>query len=104
MFYPKGIKIVPSTLVKYLNGRVLAFLIMDNGSWSGSGILLHCSSFTLSDVTLLSNMLNIKLGIKTKIRNKYNKHILYIPTESIYIVRDLTLQYMHPKLYFKLGL
>lgn len=33
-----------------INGRVLAYWIMDDGSWTGSGVLIHSNSFSESDV------------------------------------------------------
>lgn len=65
MFYPKGIKIVPINLEKYLNRRVLAYWICDDGSWTGSGIKLHTNNFTKSDTIKLCTILNSKFGIIT---------------------------------------
>ncbi len=104
MFYPNGLKIVPVNLIEYLNARVLAFWIMDDGSWTGSGILLHCNSFSYSDTVTLANMLNTKFGLTTSVRAKGNGHIIYIHAASIPKVRELTMKYIHSSFQYKLGI
>lgn len=78
LFYVNGVKVISEDLIYYLNGRVLAYWIIDDGSWTGSGILIHCNSFSESNVFLLVKMLNDKFGIKVSVRPKYNSHIIYI--------------------------
>lgn len=108
MFYSnldgKTKKIVPSNLNTYLNPRVLAYWIMDDGSWTKSGILLHCNSFDLSEVQRLAKLLQELFNLRVTIRNKGKAYILYIHAESIPVVRELTLKYMHPKFYYKIGI
>jgi hypothetical protein len=77
---------------------------MDDGSWDGSGILLHTNSFTKSDVTMLANMLTKKFGINTSLRSKGNNYIIYIKSNSIFKVRDLSIKYVHPQFLYKFGL
>lgn len=76
-------KIVPKHISKYLNARALAYWIMDDGSWAGSGTLLHFNSFKLSDVERLAHLLKISFNLRVTIRAKDNNHILYIHAESI---------------------
>jgi len=61
MFYPKGIKKKNSSF--QFNGlfecKSIMFLL-DDGSWTGTGILIHSNSLTKSDIVILSNMLNKK--------------------------------------------
>lgn len=56
---------------------------MDDGSWAGSGTLLHFNSFKLSDVERLAHLLKISFNLRVTIRAKDNNHILYIHAESI---------------------
>jgi hypothetical protein len=104
MFYPEGKKIVPSNINEYLNPRVLAYWIMDDGSWAGSGILIHCNSFNLSDVKHLSLLLQKTFNLRITIRKKGNNHILYIHAESISTLKKLIKPYMHTTFYYKLGI
>jgi hypothetical protein len=77
---------------------------MDDGSWTGSGILIHCNSFNLLDVQRLALLLKEKFHIKVTIRKKDRYNILYIHAESITVVRNLVKPFMHPSFYYKLGL
>lgn len=104
MFYPNGPKIVPHNISDYFNSRVLAFWLMDDGSWSGSGILLHCNSFSLSYVQRLAELLRNKFQFKGSLRAKGNKHLIYIHAGSIPSLRTLVKPYMHKSFYYKLGI
>lgn len=104
MFYPNGLKVVPHNIGDYFNSRVLAVWIMDDGSWVGSGILLHCNSFSLSDVQRLVELLKDKFQFKASIRAKGNNHIIYIHAESIPALRNLVKPHMIKFFYYKLGI
>lgn len=108
MFYTEinGVKkkIVPININKFFNPRVLAYWIMDDGSWAKSGILLHSNNFTLCEVECLVKLLTEKYNLRITIRKKGKNHIIYIHAESITIVKNLVLKYMHPSFYYKLGI
>lgn len=104
MFYHEGKKIIPSNIGKYMNARVLAFWIMDDGSWTGSGSLLHCNSFNLLDVQRMSLLLKETFNLRVSIRKKGKYNILYIHAESVPAVRILVKPYMHSSFNYKLGL
>lgn len=61
-------KVISEDLIYYLNGIVLAYWTMDDGSWTGSGILIHCNSFSESNVFLLVKLLKDKYGIKVSVQ------------------------------------
>jgi len=97
-------KIVPYNIGDLLNARALAFWIMDDGSWTGSGVLLHCNNFVLSDVKLLANVLKENFHLRVTVRIKGENHILYIHAESIKLLISLVKQYMRPEFFYKLGI
>jgi hypothetical protein len=99
-----NIKIVPSNLSEFLNARVLAYWIMDDRSWTGSGIFLHCNSFNLSDVQKLAKLLQENFNLAITIRKKNNYNIIYIHAKSIPIIIKLVKPYMHSTFFYKLGL
>lgn len=103
MFYPNGIKIVPLDIAKYLTPRALAFWIMDDGSWAGSGLLLHTNSFTESEVDLLIAALHANFGFNANKRNRYGKWIIYIPAKDVTLLRSIVLYHMHKSFYYKIG-
>lgn len=64
-FYKKGNKKLKPQIADYLTPLTLAVWIMDNGSWTKYGVRIATNHFTLSEVTLLSDIL----------RNKYHLDI-----------------------------
>jgi hypothetical protein len=104
IFYPEGTKVLPNDISNFFNPRVLAFWIMDDGSWTGSGILIHCNNFNLLDVERLSLLLKETFNLRVSIRIKGKYHILYIHAESIPAIRMLVKDYIHPSFNYKLGL
>lgn len=104
MFYSTGIKIVPKNLINYINGRVLAFWIMDDGSWTGHGILLHTNSFTKDDNLFLIDVLKKKFEINANLRKKNEYYIIYIKAESVNKVRTLTKDFIIKDFQYKIGL
>jgi len=91
-------------LKDFINARVLAFLISDDGSFTGNGILLHTNSFTEKEVNFLIQCLNENLGLNSSIRKTKNQIFIYIKAESLNKVKQLVKPYMHPFFYYKIGL
>lgn len=104
MFYNNKKKIVPRNIAEILNARALAYWIMDDGSWAGSGVLLHTNNFVLSDVELLAKTLKEKFNLQLTIRVKGNNHIIYIRAESIKHLISLVKPYIRPEFFYKLGI
>jgi hypothetical protein len=68
-------------------------------------IRIYTNSFSKSDVILLSNIIYENLGIKNKvIHDRKDQYIIHIDKMSIELTKNLVLQYMHPSMYYKLGL
>lgn len=69
---------------------------MDDGDWTGSGVLLPRSSnnFVLSDVKLLADILKELFNLRVTVRVKGENHILYIHAESIKLLISLVKQYI----------
>lgn len=99
-FYVNGTKVVPLNIIEFMNPRVLATWIADDGGMSGSGLLLHCNSYTHTDVLRLAACLHTCFGI---VRVKYNNTILYIPASYMPLLRSIVLPYLHPAFYYKVG-
>jgi hypothetical protein len=61
LFYPLGIKIIPSNIYELLTPIALAHLIMGDGSpYKKTGITICTDSYTIQDVVLLINVLIIR--------------------------------------------
>jgi len=68
---------------------------MDDGSWTGSGLLLHTNSFSESEVDCL---------IAANKRNRYGKWIIYIPVKDVTLLRSIVFIYMPKSFYYKIGI
>jgi hypothetical protein len=77
---------------------------MNDGSWTGAGIILHTNSFSKSETTGLAKMLTSKFGIITSLQSKGNAYLIYIHSVSVLKVRELTMQYILLSFRYKLGI
>lgn len=104
LFYLQGIKIIPYNIFDLLSPVALAHLIMGDGYWDKSGVILCTDSFTVKDVVRLINVLIIKYGLDCTIQNHHGKPRIYIKAKSIDQLRVIVKPYMHPIFYYKLNL
>lgn len=99
-------KIVPSNIDQLLTPRGLAYWIMDDGSLQNKGLHLSTYNFTYEEVILLKNTLeNLfapKFLIKCSIHNHKKGYRIYIWEESMNLVRDHIIQYMHKDMLYKI--
>jgi hypothetical protein len=81
LFYPDGVKIIPSNISEYLTEFSLAFWIMDYGGKNTYGdLLLHTNSNTLEEVELLVSVLNQKFHLVCKVsQRRPNQWAILIP-------------------------
>jgi len=102
LFYPAGVKIVPSNIGLLLTPRALAYWIMDDGGYRTSGIIIHTNSFTKTDVVLLASVLDSSFGIKATVRIVGKKWIIYVPASYMATVRSVVFPYMHFSMLYKI--
>lgn len=104
MFYPEGKKRIPSNIIFYLTPIALAQLIMDDGTWAKSGVILQTNGFLVEDVNILIEALNKNFNLTSYMRFENNQPIIYIKSKDIVALRSIVLPFMHPSTYYKLGL
>ena len=109
LFYnSENIKIVPSNIQELLTPRGLAYWIMDDGSLQNKGLHLNTYSFTNEEVLNLKRTLeNMFVGIANKsLKCSIHKHSkgsrIYVWEESIGLIRDQILQFMHKDMLYKI--
>lgn len=104
LWYINKIKIVPAIIGDYLTPLALAIWIMDDGCKVGNGLKLSTNSFSYSDCTLLVKVLFDNFNLKSSIQSagKPNQYIIYIFTESMPLLREIVLPYVHPSMKYKL--
>lgn len=106
-FYPQKRKIIPKFLESYLSPMALAIWIMDDGSlYKNRGIKFCTNSFTLKEVQYLANLLKIKYDLNTSIHKTgiVNQYNLYIPKSNLVNLIKIVQPYIHPTMYYKLGI
>jgi hypothetical protein len=59
LFYPQGVKVVPSNIYELLTRVALAHLIMGDGEANPSGLILCINYYSVQDVVRLINILII---------------------------------------------
>jgi len=104
LWYINKIKIVPKTINEYITPLSLAIWIMDDGCKVGSGLKLATNSFSYSDCLLLVNILYDIFKIKASIQSAGvpNQYHIYIWKESILLLREIVLPYLHSSMKYKL--
>ena len=105
LWYINNVKIVPSTIFEFFTPLSLAIWIMDDGGKVGSGLKIATNSFSYSEclflVKILFDIFKIKSSIQsTGIPNQYH---IYIWKESIPLLREIVLPYLHSSMKYKLN-
>jgi len=84
---------------------------MGDGSWdkSTSRVIIHFQNFTLSETTIMQEILLEKFNISSYLtRGKHSDqnrgYIIKIPKRDLDKVRALTKDYIYPSLLYKIGL
>ena len=106
MFYKDGKKRIHYNLGNLLTPLALAIWISDDGCWIKSGIRISCNAFTLKEVKLLIKILNENFGLICNVQNIgiFNKYYIYIQSQSIPKLREITSPFIHNSMLSKLGL
>lgn len=104
VFYPNGVKIVPSCIGDYLTPLALAVWIMDDGTAMPYGLKISTNSFSHSDVQFLCDILQDKYNIKAAPNKSEGQWVLYIHSKSMSTLRDLVKPYFVPSMLRKLRL
>jgi len=104
-FYNNGQKIMPINLELYFTPLSLAILISDDGGYTNAGVKIATNNFNFNEVEILANILRIKFNLDVTIQkiDLNNKFSIYIKKNSMIILRELVLHYMHKSMYYKLG-
>ena len=79
---------------------------MDDGGKVGNSLKLATNSFTYLDCITLINVLYDNFKIKATIQSAGvpDQYIIYILKESMPLLRETVLPYVHPSMKYKLGL
>lgn len=106
LFYLDGKKIVPKDISNILTPISLAYWIMDDGGFTGSGLKLHTDAIKIEDINLLIGALNKNFSIKASINKTSinNQFTIYISKKDLPVVINLVKEHMHPSMLYKLNI
>ena len=104
LWYINNKKVVPSNIGDYLNPLALAIWIMDDGSKVNSGLKLCTNSFTYLECLLLVKVLFDNFNLKSTIQSTgiSEQYHIYIWKESMPLLREIVLPYVHPSMKYKI--
>lgn len=97
-WYPNNTKSIPKNLYELTTPFSLALAIMGDGGAHPFGIRLHLENFKESEVHRLKQTLFDKFNIECTVNP--GPH-LYVRTESLPVIRNLILPYMHKSWHYK---
>jgi ubiquinol-cytochrome c reductase cytochrome b subunit len=104
-FYPKGRKVVPACIETYLTPLALAIWVQDDGcKFKNKGFKFCTNGYTLTEVKLLSSVLNNKYGLKTSLikTGVVNQYNIYITKSSMETLIKIVKPHMHESMLYKL--
>lgn len=104
LLYVNGVKCVPAGFVlAHVDPIALAYLIMCDGSTSGSTVIIHTQGFSDESNLNLSNELNQRYGLNTTvIPPKRTMKVVKIPSTDAARLRSLIEPHMIPSMRYKL--
>lgn len=100
----KCMKRIPKNLALFLTPNAIAQWIMDDGHFTGSGLLISTNSFTSEEHEFLQTLLFQKYKLNTSIQSYKNQYRLYFPSKEILKMRQIVQPYLHSSMLYKLGL
>nr|WDS46459.1 LAGLIDADG homing endonuclease [Cyathus striatus] len=108
-FYTTGTgkKIIPKNIEDLLTPVSLAYWIMDDGSFTGSGLKLHTNAFLIEELNLLVEAMekNFGLIVTIQVSNREKlQNTLYISKKQMPLLTELVIKYMHPSMLYKLNI
>ena len=99
LFYTSttGKKIIPSNISDLLTPVSLAYWIMDDGSFTGSGLKLHTNAFSIEELNILKEALEKNFGLIATIQVSNREKLqntLYISKKQMLLLTELVKNYM----------
>ena len=106
LFYKEGKKIIPSNISDLLTARAFLrrYWISDDGGIGADGqTILYCQSYSLEEVTLLTNALENNFKLRTRVHEiRPNQRIIVIPVKQIVSLKEIILPYIHYSMLYKI--
>lgn len=106
LWYINGVKFVPSNIGEFLTPLALAIWVMDEGGKVNKGLKLSTNSFSYSDCLFLVTVLYDKFKLKATVQSAGapDQYQLDIWKESMPLLREIILPYVHSSMKYKLSI
>jgi len=105
-FYETKTKKIPSNISDILTPVSLTYWIINDGSFTGSGLRISTNSFSSNNLDLLINVLEKNFYLKASRNIQYkdrSQYTLYITKAQLPLLRFLVKDHMHLDMLYKLG-
>lgn len=104
LWYINGVKVIPSNIGDFLTPLALAIWIMDDGGKVNQGLKLSTNSYTYSECLLLVKVLFDNFNLKSSVQSAGvpDQYQIYIWKESMPLLREIVLPYVHSSMKYKL--
>lgn len=106
LLYVDGEKRVPAGFVlEHVDACALAYLIICDGSTSGSTVIIHTQGFSEESNNILSKELNLRYGLNSSvISHKKTMKVIKIPSSDAALLRFIIEPHMIPSMQYKIPL
>ncbi len=105
-FYQNGKKVVPKLINHWLTPLGLAVWFMDDGSIKSKhhrALILNTQCYNDADLKRLQDVLKLKFGIQTKLRNQKEGKQIYILSETVDQFVKIIRPFILPEMEYKLN-
>lgn len=104
LWYINGVKVIPSNIGEFLTPLALAIWICDDGGKVSQALKLSTNSYTYSECLFLVSVLydNFKLKASVQSAGVIDQYHIYIWKESMPLLREIVLPYVHSSMKYKL--
>ena len=104
LWYINGVKVIPSNIGDFLTPLALAIWIMDDGGKVNQGLKLSTNSYTYSECLFLVKVLYDNFNLKASVQSTgvSDQYQIYIWKESLPLLREIVLPYVHSSMKYKL--
>ena len=105
-FYSAGQKFIPSNIGGLLTPLGLCYWIFDDGGFcqKSKRVTLATNSFTLEEVHLLAQTLEVKFNLICHINKLRNGYVIRISSKSLPVLQELLKNQMPSMMLYKIGL
>lgn len=104
LWYINGVKVIPSNIGDFLTPLALAIWIMDDGGKVNQGLKLSTNSYTYLECLFLVKVLYDNFNLKASVQSTgvSDQYQIYIWKESMPLLREIVLPYVHSSMKYKL--